>query len=806
MALATILLAFAGSGLGQLDDRFGANGVEATQFLGQKGLVWYKDWADSYLPENFPPVNKQKIWTVGKIDYRSDDLGMDYRWILLDLLEKNDDDFLQNVLNLSLTIVDSNIVPVIGEYWETNRPLLETMIEDTLDHFEYTEKMLGIKYRATAKSTDMNFQEQLPQMTLSVVADTIHFKTNFSALWKTHIYIDAWIFNPNPFNWGYHWEDVGDANCDFETTVHIYGTIVLEGAGRERCLHVKKVVADAITESDIDWSLLGISFTWEGLSNEIEQLVDSELEEAMVGELNKEPITTPYYLVDLIDSLFSEDVVPTQQEILDRIFDGEKNYIQRVFRNENSERSYWSIGYEPNWLPLLSPEQYAAYYTKYYRLIKSQSSSARILGPSLLLTSAIENPGEAAWQYIPELFRSILGALEEDFKNLVISYFEQTDCKAWYTEFLAALPPDVKVDVNDFHIFPMNAESQAVDWDSLRAKMDDMALFMRNASGADDVWVSEFGNGDSRRTVDEVAELCHGFCQYFKANTVGIDKWFWYLAKGTSPFYDIPLTPKPPISALLDKNNRLTKIGEAYLKEADNTPPVMTAAPTDEGARASASRVTFHWNAALEYDTGVTDYRLEVKTAPDDVIIFSDWVGSETHYAGVCSVSDKKVYARIAARNGAGLVGAWSDWSDGILVRTKEDDSKDQVADPESETLPDVNAESDLSNQESEPFELASHIPIAPASYGLAQNYPNPFNASTAISYQLPDAAWVVIKIYNARGEEVKTLVQGNQPGAFYTTHWDGRDNAGNAVAGGVYICSMRAGNFSANIRITLLK
>lgn len=801
-----IILTYAGAAWGQLDDRFGAKGVEGTQYLGQKGLNWYRDWEDSYLPEHFPPKGKSKIWTVGKIDYRSDNLGMDYKWIVLDLLEKNDDEFLQNLLNLSLTIVDSNIVPVIDEYWETNRPLLETMIEDTLDNFVYTEKMLGIKYRATAKNTEMNFQEELPEMTLKVVSDTISFKTNFSAVWKTHLYIDAWIFNP--FKWKYSWEDIGDADAEFETTVHIYGKIILDGQGRGRFLQVESIVTDAITESDIDWSLFGISFTWESLSNEIEQLVDRELEDAMNEELNKEPITSPYYLVDFFKSLFSEEVVPTQQEILDRIFEGEKNQIQRVFRHEGSEKSYWSIGYEPNWLPLLSPEQYAAFYTKYYRLIKSYSSSAKILGPSLLLTSAIENPGEAAWQFIPELFRGVLGALEEDFKNLVMSYFEQTNCKTWYTEFLSLLPPDVNVDINDFHVFPMSPDNQTINWDSLTYKMDEMAMFMRNASGVEEVWISGFGNGDSRRTVEEVAEMCSNFCQYFKSNEVGIKRWFWYLSKGTGPFYDIPLTPKPPITALLNRNNDLTKIGEVYLREADNSAPVMASAPIDEGRSSMSGQIEFKWEPAIEYDTGISDYLLEVKAEPGDSVYFSDWVGNETSHIIRCSASGVKLYARVAAKNGAGLIGDWSPWSDGILIKLKTDALSTRTDEKNDQKTTDEKflADNDLSDADLEAEENITELRQLPDSFALLQNYPNPFNSTTAIRYHLQEDAHVVMKIYNARGEEVKTLIDGFQSRSIHTIYWDGRDNFGTSVAAGVYVYQITAGSFVSSKKMVVLK
>ncbi|MBD3340714.1 MAG: hypothetical protein GF353_16525, partial [Candidatus Lokiarchaeota archaeon] len=87
--LITLLIStFSGTVFGQLDPRFGVAGVSGTQHLGQIGPEWYRDWNDSYLPDNSPPTDKQKIWTVGKLNYRTDDLGMDWKWYILDLLDR----------------------------------------------------------------------------------------------------------------------------------------------------------------------------------------------------------------------------------------------------------------------------------------------------------------------------------------------------------------------------------------------------------------------------------------------------------------------------------------------------------------------------------------------------------------------------------------------------------------------------------------------------------------------------------------------------------------------------------------------
>ena len=803
-----IIILTGGTALGQLDDRFGAKGVEGTMYLGQKGLDWYRDWEDSYLPGNYPPAGKNKIWTVGKIDYRTDDLGMDYRWLILELLEDTDVDLLQNFFNLCLAIIDTNIIPIIGDYWTENRPLLETQLEDTLNNFTFKEKKLGIKYRARCKKTDVSFQETLPEFVLTVKGDTIVVNTSVVADWKTHIYIEAWVLNPNPFKWRYHWKDIGDADCKFQTTIDISGDIGLEGHGRDRYLQIKKIVPNSKTESDIDWSLIGISFSWEGLSNTIEDLVDDEIEQAIGKALNKKPITNPYYFVDFFKPLFPGGIVPTQQEILDRIWDEEQRYITKIIEKEGYEGQYWSIGYEPNWFPMLKPEQYAEFYVKYYRLIKIFNTTARIMGPSIFLTEAIEQPGEVAWLFIPEFFHGPLAGIENEFKNLIKSYFELADSKAWYSEFINHLPTDVKVDINDFHIYPMNADFQTVDWDSLKFLMDDMAMFMQNVSLVDEVWISEFGNIDGRRSEAEVADLCRNFCQYFKSNTVGIQRWFWFLSHGHSPFYDIPFTPNPPITALLKNDLTLTQIGYAYLCEADCTAPVMESPPSDEGKYTSVARIRFYWNVAKEYDTGITDYHLHVKSEPGNITVFSDWIGNRLTHTINCN-NGKTLFARVQAKNGAGLIGDWSGWSNGIIILHPDTVASKITKGPDPEKITDENSSDNTAADSSDglaaesfnsgPVDNIAGFEFAavdlPNSFELSQNYPNPFNSSTTINYQLPQDCHVSLKIYNARGEEVRALVNDYKTAAFYTVQWNGRDNYGNRVASGIYLYQIHAGN-----------
>jgi len=93
-----------------------------------------------------------------------------------------------------------------------------------------------------------------------------------------------------------------------------------------------------------------------------------------------------------------------------------------------------------------------------------------------------------------------------------------------------------------------------------------------------------------------------------------------------------------------------------------------------------------------------------------------------------------------------------------------------------------------------------------PTEYALSQNYPNPFNAQTSISYSIPTASHVSLKVFNVMGEEVRTLVDADQQANTYQVTWDGRDAGGKQVASGVYFCKLQARDFDASTKMVFMK
>ena len=90
----------------------------------------------------------------------------------------------------------------------------------------------------------------------------------------------------------------------------------------------------------------------------------------------------------------------------------------------------------------------------------------------------------------------------------------------------------------------------------------------------------------------------------------------------------------------------------------------------------------------------------------------------------------------------------------------------------------------------------------------LLPNFPNPFNPETTINYRLAGNTDQETKlvIYNAIGQEIRTLVQKVQPAGEYVVHWDGTDNLGQKVSSGIYMYHLTSGDFSQTRRMMLLK
>lgn len=90
---------------------------------------------------------------------------------------------------------------------------------------------------------------------------------------------------------------------------------------------------------------------------------------------------------------------------------------------------------------------------------------------------------------------------------------------------------------------------------------------------------------------------------------------------------------------------------------------------------------------------------------------------------------------------------------------------------------------------------------LIPIEYKLDQNYPNPFNSISVIRWQLPVNSYVVLKVCDVLGKEVVTLVNEEKSAGNHEVIFKGEN-----MASGVYIYTIKAGDFYKSKKLVLIK
>ncbi|OGJ99128.1 MAG: hypothetical protein A2350_16990 [Candidatus Raymondbacteria bacterium RifOxyB12_full_50_8] len=93
-----------------------------------------------------------------------------------------------------------------------------------------------------------------------------------------------------------------------------------------------------------------------------------------------------------------------------------------------------------------------------------------------------------------------------------------------------------------------------------------------------------------------------------------------------------------------------------------------------------------------------------------------------------------------------------------------------------------------------------------PSSFALSEPAPNPFNPTVSLKYQVPQATFVSVSVYDISGKLVTQLTgKTHQPG-YYQAVWNGTNALGQHVSSGMYVCRMQAGSFVKQQKMVLLK
>ncbi len=101
---------------------------------------------------------------------------------------------------------------------------------------------------------------------------------------------------------------------------------------------------------------------------------------------------------------------------------------------------------------------------------------------------------------------------------------------------------------------------------------------------------------------------------------------------------------------------------------------------------------------------------------------------------------------------------------------------------------------------------LEGTAPALPDEFVLHANVPNPFNPTTAIKFDLPEDVRCDLTVYNLNGRKVRTLVSEDVQAGYHRVVWDGRDDSGKELPGGVYFYRINAGDYSAQRRMMFVK
>ena len=195
-------------------------------------------------------------------------------------------------------------------------------------------------------------------------------------------------------------------------------------------------------------------------------------------------------------------------------------------------------------------------------------------------------------------------------------------------------------------------------------------------------------------------------------------------------------------------------------------PPVLSAptlvSPADAATGVSPSP-TLSWSAV----TGAVSYRLQVSTGSGFSTFVLDQSGiTATSYTLSGLAASTLHYWRVSAANAAGT----SPYSVTNRFTTAIFSAVEMLIDG------------------------------TPQDFQLNQNYPNPFNPSTTISYGLPKAMNVSIKVFNMSGQLVSVLVEGYRQQGYYRVDWKAD------VPSGVYFYRLQTGSYMETKKMVLLR
>lgn len=90
---------------------------------------------------------------------------------------------------------------------------------------------------------------------------------------------------------------------------------------------------------------------------------------------------------------------------------------------------------------------------------------------------------------------------------------------------------------------------------------------------------------------------------------------------------------------------------------------------------------------------------------------------------------------------------------------------------------------------------------VVPASFQISKIYPNPFNPTTRILIEVPEKAYVLVRVFDLLGRQVKVLADREMQVGRCVLLLDGSD-----MASGMYLVQAEAGSVMTTQKVMLLK
>ena len=179
-----------------------------------------------------------------------------------------------------------------------------------------------------------------------------------------------------------------------------------------------------------------------------------------------------------------------------------------------------------------------------------------------------------------------------------------------------------------------------------------------------------------------------------------------------------------------------------------------------------------------------------IQVSPDSVVLNPEQTQRFTALATDSFGQEMEITVSCSATGGTiDSSGFYTAGSDTGYFEVNVEDSINHVA---ASAVVHITTSTDVAMRDNQPI---------PTEFALEQNYPNPFNPMTTIEFSVKEKCHVELKVYDIRGREVATLVDGHHPAGFYKASFNTRH-----LASGVYFYRIRMLDFVAVRKMVVLE